>query len=339
MSTAAEKQMPSPMRIFGALNGYQQTAALKAAIELDIFTAIAEGAATAPKIAERTKSAERGVRILCDFLSVQNFLSKQDGRYTLSADAATFLDRKSQTYLGGSIEFLLNSRTKGAFDVLTESVRKGGSALEHHSVEPENPMWVAFAHSMMPMMYPMAQGAAAQVTLPDDRDSKVLDIAASHGIFGIAFAQRHPRAHIVGLDWKNVLQLTVENAKRFGVGDRYSTIAGDAFEQDFGTDYDLILVPNFLHHFDEATCVKFLSKCALALRPGGAVAIIEFVPNDDRVSPPTSAAFALTMLAGTPAGDAYTLKELQNMLSKAGLQPQQSYPLLPTEHQLILGRK
>ncbi len=339
MPVSAEKQMPSPLRIFGALNGYQQTAALKAAIELDVFTAISEGAGTANEIAGRTKAAERGVRILCDFLCVHDFLQKKDGRYSLSGDAATFLNRKSQAYLGGAIEFLLNPRARGAFDVLTESVRKGGSALEHPSVEPENPMWVAFAHSMMPMMFPMAQGAASLVALPDDRDSKVLDIAASHGIFGISFAQRHPRAHIVGLDWKNVLELTVENAKRFGVADRYSTIAGDAFRQDFGADYDLILVPNFLHHFDEPTCVKFLSKCAKALRPGGAVAIIEFVPNDDRISPPTSAAFALTMLAGTPAGDAYTLKELQSMLSKAGLQPQQSYPLLPTEHQLILGRK
>jgi 2-polyprenyl-3-methyl-5-hydroxy-6-metoxy-1,4-benzoquinol methylase len=339
MSVAAEKQMPSPMRIFGALNGYQQTAALKAAIELDIFTAIAEGASTARQIAERTKSAERGVRILCDFLSVQNFLSKRDGNYSLSSDAATFLNRKSQTYLGGSIEFLLNSRTRGAFDVLTESVRKGGSALEHPSVEPENPMWVAFAHSMMPMMFPMAQGAASIVPLPDDRDSKILDIAASHGIFGISFAQHHKRAHIVGLDWKNVLELTVANAKNFGVADRYTTIVGDAFEQDFGSDYDLILVPNFLHHFDEPTCVKFLTKCAQALRPGGSVAIIEFVPNDDRVSPPASAAFSLTMLAGTPAGDAYTLNEYRQMLSKAGLQAPQAHALLPTEHQLILSRK
>jgi 2-polyprenyl-3-methyl-5-hydroxy-6-metoxy-1,4-benzoquinol methylase len=339
MSVSAEKQMASPMRIFGALNGYQQTAALKAAIELDVFTAIAEGASTSKEIAARTKAAERGIRILCDYLTVSGFLVKQDGRYSLTADVATFLNRKSQAYLGGAIEFLLNSRTRGAFDVLTESVRKGGSALEHHSVEPENPMWVAFAHSMMPMMFPMAQGAAALITLPDDRDSKVLDIAASHGIFGISFAQRHSRAHVVGLDWKNVLELTVENAKRFGVGDRYSTIAGDAFEQDFGTDYDLILVPNFLHHFDEATCVKFLSKCAKALRPGGAVAIIEFVPNDDRVSPPASAAFSLTMLAGTPAGDAYTLKEFQQMLTKAGLHPLQAFPLPPAEHQLIQGRK
>src|SRR6185369_245632 len=268
MSVSAEKQMSSPMRIFGALNGYQQTAALKAAIELDVFTAIAEGASTAREIAERAKAAERGVRILCDFLCVHELLVKKDGRYSLSGDAAMFLTRKSQAYLGGVIEFLLNPRTRGAFDVLTESVRKGGSALEHPTVEPENPMWVAFAHSMMPMMFPMAQGAAAQVALPDDRDSKVLDIAASHGIFGISFAQRHPRAHVVGLDWKNVLELTVENAKRFGVADRYSTIAGDAFEQDFGTDYDLILVPNFLHHFDEPTCVKFLSKCAKALRTG-----------------------------------------------------------------------
>src|SRR5215468_7472789 len=86
----------TPIRFFQTLHAYQQTAALKAAIDLDLFTTIGEGLATVPQIAQRTKAAERGVRVLCDFLAVLGFLDKKDSRYSLSPDSAMFLDKKSQ---------------------------------------------------------------------------------------------------------------------------------------------------------------------------------------------------------------------------------------------------
>lgn len=343
MALAAQQPMssaaPSPMKFFEAVNSYQRTAALRAAVELDVFTAIGDGASNVASIAEKTKADSRGVRILCDFLTVHGFLEKQGDRYSLTADSAMFLTRKSHAYLGGAIQFLLNPKLDEAFKRLTEAVRRGGTALDESNVTPEDPIWVAFARSMMPMAFPPSQAAANIVPLPDDRDSKVLDIAASHGMYGIGLAKKHPRAHVVGLDWKNVLELTKENAQKFGVADRYSTIPGDAFKEEFGSDYDAILLPNILHHFNKADCEKLLAKCGRALRPGGCVAIIEFVPNDDRVSPPISAAFSMTMLATTPSGDAYTLREYQQMLQAAGLGTPEAYPLPPAEHLLILSKR
>jgi len=329
---------PSPLKFFEGVNAFQRSAALKSAVELDLFTAIADGASTPAAIAHKTNAAERGVRILCDFLVVHGYLSERDRQYALTPDSAMFLSRHSQAYLGSAIHFLLNEHSREAFDHLTEAVRRGGTALAESSVSPENPIWIDFARSMMPMMVPMAQSAAGILPLPGDRDSKVLDIAASHGMYGISVAKRNPRAYIVGLDWKNVLELTKENARNFGVADRYSTIPGDAFEVDFGSDYDAILLPNILHHFDRAACEKLLAKCKRALKPGGSVAIIEFVPNEDRVSPPTSAAFSLIMLANTPAGDVYTLEEFRRMLSATGFGTPEAYPLPPAEHLMILSK-
>lgn len=343
MALAAERPLasgqPSAMKFFETALSYQKTAALKAGIELDVFTAIAERASNPAQIAQKTGAAERGIRILCDYLTIHGLLTKEHGRYGLTADSELFLNRKSQAYLGDCIQFLTNPKSRLAFDCLTESVRRGGCSLEEDSVSYENPVWIEFARSMMAMMYPMAQGTAAILPLPSDRDSKVLDIAASHGIFGISIAKRHPRAHIVALDWPGVLELTKENAKKFGVADRFSTIAGDAFAVDFGHEYDAILLPNFLHHFDPAKCEEMLAKCKQALRPGGSVAIVEFVPNDDRISPPASAAFSMTMLAQTAAGDAYTLAEFHRMLSASGFETPEAYPLLPTEHLLIVAKR
>src|SRR5439155_27205145 len=76
-STAAPKL--SPERIFTTLTAYQQTYALRAAIELDLFTAIGEGANEPALLAKRLKAAERGVRILADYLTVHGFLCKENG--------------------------------------------------------------------------------------------------------------------------------------------------------------------------------------------------------------------------------------------------------------------
>jgi hypothetical protein len=77
-------------------------------------------------------------------------------------------------------------------------------------------------------------------------------------------------------------------------------------------------VPNFLHHFDVPTCTTLLKKVRAALKPGGRAAIVEFIPNDDRVTPPTAAAFSMIMLVNTPSGDAYTFAEIESMAKNAG---------------------
>jgi SAM-dependent methyltransferase len=126
-----------------------------------------------------------------------------------------------------------------------------------------------------------------------------------------------------------VLELSTEHARQAGVGERYHTIPGSAFDVDFGTGYDLILLPNFLHHFDHATNVKLLKKVRAALKPGGRVATVEFVPNEDRISPPMAAAFSMMMLGSTEGGDAFTFKELDAMLRDAGFGESTAQPLGP----------
>jgi ubiquinone/menaquinone biosynthesis C-methylase UbiE len=307
----------TPERFFNAVNAYQQTAAVKAAVELEIFTAIAEGNTTAAAIAERCGAAERGVRILCDFLTILGFLTKDGAKYALAPDSALFLDKRSLAYVGGAIEFLLTPHILEGHERLTEAVRRGGTAMGQGTLEPENPDWVKFAKAMMPLMHMPAQLMAAELRKGGEA-YKVLDIAAGHGIFGIAVAKQNPGARIYGADWKNVLEVANRNAQAMGVGDRYHLIPGSAFESDFGGGYDVVLVPNFLHHFDASTCTSFMRKVHGALAPGGRAAIVEFVPNADRVTPPSAAAFSMMMLSSTPSGDAYTFAEIESISKNAG---------------------
>lgn len=330
----------SPAHFFETINAYQQTAALKTAIELNLFTAIAEGNSIPATIAARCQVAERGARILCDFLTIFGFLTKIGNEYQLTPDSAAFLDRRSPMYTGDAVEFLLAPTLTEGFTHLTEAVRKGGTALpEQGSVTPDNPVWVRFAKVMAPLMTLPAQVMANLAPTDPNRDVKILDIAAGHGIFGIAFAQRNPRAHVVALDWPNVLEVAEGNAQAAGVGNRYTKLPGSAFEVDFGTGYDLVLLTNFLHHFDVPTCETLLKRVHAALAEGGRALTLEFVPNEDRVTPPGAAAFSMVMLGTTPNGDAYTPSQLESMARNAGFARTEVHEMPPTMERLVISYK
>lgn len=336
----AAAAQPTPIRIFQTMVSYQHTAAIKAAIELDIFTAIAQGNHTAETIAAACQASTRGTRGLCDALVVLGFLEKRDKKYSLTPDSAMFLDRNSRAYIGTAIHFLGMPNLRQNFDALTDAVRKGGTVAPNDgTMAPENPIWVQFARSMAPLAAILAESTAAAIGADTNQPWKVLDIAAGHGMFGIAVARHNPQAHIVGLDWAQVLEVAKENARKANVHERYKTLPGSAFDVDMGHDYDLVLVPNFIHHFDPHTNEALLRKVHAALKPGGRVAVVEFVVNDDRVSPPAAAMFTLVMLAGTSHGDAYTYREIETMLKNSGFRSVSSHPTPTIDQQVIVGVK
>lgn len=339
MSSPASQQ-PSPQLFFQTINAYQQTEALKAAIELEIFTAIGEGNATASEIAKRCGASERGTRILCDFLCIMRFLGKDGNNYSLTPDSAMFLDKHSPAYLGGATEFISTDKLTDNFRNFAAVVRNGGSLdTDGGTVAPDNPIWVKFARAMAPMMALPAELMAKLVDPTADRKLKILDIAAGHGLYGLAFAKNNPQASVVALDWPKVLEVAKENAQAAGVSDRYSTIEGSAFDVEYGTGYDLVLLTNFLHHFDPPTNETLLRKVHAALADGGCAVTLEFVPNDDRITPPEAASFSVMMLGSTPAGDAYTFRELQQMFANAGFAASELHPLPPSIQSVVISQK
>jgi SAM-dependent methyltransferase len=331
---------PSPALFFDTMNAYQRTAALKGAIQLEVFTAIGEGKNTAKSIAERCQTSERGMRILCDYLVIIGFLTKEGGKYALTADTAMFLDRRSPAYIGTAESFLSSPVLVDAYRDMAAIVRKGGEVFSPHgTMEPEHPVWVEFARSMAPMMAMPAEAIAKLVGAPKGDTWKVLDIAAGHGLFGIAIARQNPNATIVAVDWAHVLEVAREHAVSAGVASRYQTLPGSAFEVEFGDGYDVVLLTNFLHHFDPQTCETLLRKVSAALKPGGRAVTFDFVPNEDRVSPPAAAAFSMVMLGTTESGDAYTFSEHDRMFRNSGFVHSEVHQLPPSPGQVIISQK
>ena len=330
---------PTPQLFFQTINAYQQTEGLKAAIELEVFTAIGEGNTTAPAIAKRCETSERGMRILCDFLCIMGFLKKDGNNYSLTPDSAAFLDKRSPAYLGGVTEFISSPMLTEPFKNFAAAVRKGGTTMPAGgTVSHDNPIWVKFARAMAPMMTLPAKLMAKLVDPSADSKLKILDIAAGHGLYGIEFAKNNPQADVVALDWPNVLQVAKENAAAAGVADRYTTIEGSAFDVDYGEGYDLILLTNFLHHFDPATNEILLRKVRAALAEGGRAVTLEFIPNEDRISPP-EASFSVQMLGGTEGGDAYTFPELEKMFANAGFSGSEMHALPPSIQRVVISNR
>src|SRR5262249_19319561 len=176
----------SPDLFVDAVLAFQQTAAIKAAVELDLFSEIASGHNTAEGLARRTGATVRGIRILCDYLTVRGHIEKQADEYRLTPSTAAFLDRSSPSWIGGIVEYFAAPEMISLFlDDPTSYVRNGGSiGLANNA--PDHPIWVKFARAMASFRAPLATNIASELAGWSPR--KVLDVAAGHGMFGVAIA-------------------------------------------------------------------------------------------------------------------------------------------------------
>jgi ubiquinone/menaquinone biosynthesis C-methylase UbiE len=321
---------------YEAALAYQKTAALMAAIKLDIVTLIGAGAATSDALAEKTGASSRGIRILCDFLTVMGLLAKQDGAYSVTEPGKRYLDPSSPAWMGSSIDFYAAPEIlRLVLDDPVSYVRNGGSP-GLANLSPDHPVWLRFAKAMSPAARLAAKRAAVYLARHDGRTAKVLDVAAGHGFYGIELAKAFPEAVVTAVDWPSVLELASANARDAGIAERYRMVPGNAFEVDWGGGFDLVILANFLHHFSPEECTTVLQKVRSSLAPQGRACTVDFVPDEDRAKTPTHAMFAFLMLATTPGGDAYTLAELDEIAKAAGFQGATARPLRPTPQSLVM---
>lgn len=306
--------------LFETINGFHRTAAIKSAIDLDLVTALSEGCTSVPALARRCRGSHRGIKILCDYLTSLGFLAKTGSEYHATAVSLMFLSRTSRAYIGDVVEFLASPAMMAQFQDLTSVIREGRLAGGKDGTVPSHPLWRQFAKAMGCVMSPVAERVARILGAHRAVEPwNVLDMAAGHGLFGIAIARLNRNARVVALDWPEVLDVAVQNAEAAGLNGRYEILGGDARSIELTSHYDLVLLTNFLHHFSAATCAEILGKVHRALRPGGRAALLEYVTDEEEEHlEPAAAACALTMLGITPEGNVYTRREYEDWLRSAG---------------------
>lgn len=325
------------------MRGYVKTALLRTAIELNIFDGIGDRTVDADGLARALGVDARGLRITLDSLAAIGLLRTVDGKYALPVDGGKFLLSSSPTFFGPSLKLGASDWEWDAQKRLTEAVRKGGAVMDSHALTPEFDYWEDFAENTTWFNNGAAELMAEQL-LPwaKDRDSvDVLDVACSHGYYGVNLAKAEPKARVWGVDWPNVLPITAKNYERNGISDRFSGIPGDMFSVPLGGPYDVVMITNVLHHFSADTSTNLLRRLFDVLKPGGRIAVTghTFVEGERPEDKPLPYLFSQIMLVMTDEGETHSTKTYERMFTDAGFVNPQIFTAEKAMHTVFTADK
>jgi SAM-dependent methyltransferase len=293
--------------------GYTAPMIVGAAVEHRIFDLLEKGPKSAADVSRENGASMRGVRAIMNALTAFELLFKDnDGRYSLTPESANFLVRGKPGFIG---RFMQHGNTLiPKWLHLGEIVRTGRPAMAVNQEREGSEFFESFVEDLFTVGYAAARALAA--AFPNAK--RVLDLAAGSGVWSIPLAQNSKEVRVTAVDWPGVLPATKRMTERMGVAGQYELRAGDLHEADFGQGYDLAALGHILHSEGEARSRELLGKVFPALVPGGAIAIAEFIANENRSGPPLAMLFAVNMLVNTEEGDTFTVPEIFQWLAEAG---------------------
>ncbi|SED61706.1 methyltransferase [Streptomyces melanosporofaciens] len=320
----------SPEPILQVGLGFMASKALLTAVELDLFSQLAEAPRTGGDLAEALGLHPRGAADFLDALVALRILERSGGVYRNSPSADTFLDRKKATYVGGILE-MANSRLYPFWGSLTEALRTGEPQNEHKhggdvfdAIYRDQEGLEGFLHGMTGLSMGKALVIAERFPWADYRT--VLDVGGAVGCLPVAVAQRHPHMSGGVFELPRVRPVFEKYVASFGLEDRLTFHAGDFFTDDLpGTD--VIVLGQILHGWGLEEKRLLLKKAYDALPDGGAVLVYDAILDDDRKENTFGLLASLNMLIETRSGFEYTAADGRAWMTEAGFRSSRIEPL------------
>jgi ubiquinone/menaquinone biosynthesis C-methylase UbiE len=333
------QQQLTPMRLIQMGWSFILPLAIQTAVRTRIFDVLDERPKTVAQICQETACAHRGVEPLINFLVAIELLRKTaDGLYSLTPESSTFLVSSKPSFHGGFICHLATDLIP-KFMELENVVRTGHPARSANQEAEGTDFFKNFVEDLMPVNFPAARTLAQHLASNRKTETtKILDIAAGSGVWGLAAAQAFPAATLTAIDYPDVLAVTRSVVSRFGLNGRFHEIAGDVLQVNLGIGYSIATLGHILHSEGEERSRALLHKVYEALAPQGTIAIAEFVLNEDRTSPPAVAGFNLNMAVNTEHGRTFTFSELRQWLEEAGFRSVRTLEV-PGPSPLVLADK
>ena len=327
------RQKWTPETILRMSGDYWKTCALHAGVKLDIFTVIGKDRLTAAEITERIKGNLRGTTMLLNALKALNLLAHKDGRYANMPAGKSLLSKDSNHYLGYMI--MHHHHLMASWSRLDEAVITG-KPLRTRSAHGSAGRRESFLMGMFNIAMKVAPKVAAAIDLSDRR--RLLDLGGGPGTYAVHFCLANPQLAATVYDLPETRPFAEMTIARFGLAGRIAFAAGNYLKEAIPGVYDVVLLSHILHAEGPDESRKLVCKAASALQPGGLIIIHEFILDDTLDSPLHPALFALNMLLGTPAGQAYSGDQLMDMLAKAKVGNIRRIPLqTPNDSGLIIG--
>lgn len=298
--------------------GYAPPLIIEAAVKHGLFDLLDAGSKTAHQLAKEAGVSLRGVQAICNALVGLGLLARDRDRYKLTPESAAFLVSSKPGYHG---EFFRHVSTQliPNWLGLDKIVRTGKPSTAVNSKRKGAEFFEKFVEAIFPLSYAAAKALGEHLEIPKAKQTvSVLDLAAGSGVWGIALAEQSPKVRVSAVDWPPVLAVTKRIARRHGVDDRLTTVPGDLLKVQFGKNHQVATLGHILHSEGRARSRKLLKKTFDALAPGGTIAIMEFLVNQERTEPVVGLLFAVNMLVNTDEGDTFSFEEISGWLREAG---------------------
>jgi ubiquinone/menaquinone biosynthesis C-methylase UbiE len=308
----------SPERIMQLSWGYAPPLILEAAVKHRVFDLLEQSPKTARQLAAKTGASVRGLTAICNALVGLQFLARRGVRYQLTPESAAFLISGKPAYYGAFLRHISRQLIPNWLD-LEKIVQTGRPAKRVNAQSDGAKFFAEFVEAIFPLSYAAAKTLGEHLKISKAKNSvSVLDLAAGSGVWGIALAEQSKHVRVSAVDWPDVLTVTKRVAAKHGVADRLTKIPGDLLKTDFGKNHNLATLGHILHSEGRERSRKLLKKVFASLAPGGTIAVMEFLVNDQRTAPPVSLLFAVNMLVNTEAGDTFSFEEISQWLRAAG---------------------
>jgi hypothetical protein len=332
-------QGPTPERLLQTGLAFWASKTLLSAIELGVFSELANGPASLDALHARLQLHPRSSRDFLDTLVALGFLTRSDGLYANSHEADLFLDRNKPSYVGGILE-MANHRLYPFWGNLTEALRTGQPQNEIKAGGP-GMFETLYADpkrlkEFLRAMTGISRGAnvtiARQFPWKDYRT--FADIGTAQGDLAgqVALANSHLRGY--GFDLPTVGPIFEEYVATLGVSDRLTFAPGSFFEHDL-PKVDVVMMGHILHDWDLPTKRTLIKKAYDALPPGGAFIVYESIIDDDRSKNAFGLMMSLNMLIETPGGFDYTGADCQGWMKDAGFSSTRVEPLVGPDSMVI----
>lgn len=299
------------------LQGYQLASVLTTANGLKIFDELADRPVTSGEVAEKLMLSPKGVERLLNALAGMGLVAKKDDRFLLPENWKKYLAKSGDHCLRQWIQ--LSADLAPVWMDLHKFVRTGQhvkSIMDMLGSEPEKMR--AFTDAMHDKALKAAWLLAREI--PVGEAKRMLDVGGGPGTYALEWAKLHNRLRATIFDIPPVLEVAKEYIARYGLKDRVDTRAGDFHKDDLGSGYDLVLLANVLHMYDEEPGRALVRKAVHALAPGGRVVIHGFCTDDDGSAPLNDALFSLNIGLLTPGGRSHPVKQKIRWLEDAGVQ-------------------
>ncbi|MDX2052533.1 MAG: class I SAM-dependent methyltransferase [Polyangiaceae bacterium] len=292
-------------------------ASLASGVSLGLFTHIEGGTNTVARLSEATGAPERGLNAILEVLAVSGYVDKRGNAFFNRPETSAVLVAGKPEYLGDFV--LHNLRVFEEWGTLPEVVASGVPAIPLRDA-PNHPFWESIGQAALPLGIPFAQAASKLLKISGAGPIKILDVAGGTGYFACSWLKDNPEAHATQLDWANMNALAERLAMSWGVGERFTTQAGNSMEVDLGKDtWDYIVYAQMAHGIGWTSNVAVFRRAYGALKAGGSLVIADYLRTDDAPHPFVSL-MDVNILIHSADGRVWSADDCRSMVKEAGFQ-------------------